>query len=484
MTPFTLPVAELKPALTGLGKVVARRATLPALSTIRIDRANDGGITLSVTDLDAFVSARLSGSEAGDPGTLLVPFTALNNIAKTCRGNDELQITPDSKDHVSIRYPIGNQTAAQRVESFPVEEWPVIPGVNGNLIPVPDTMRTALLEAMQCASIDQTRYILRGAYIDVDDKKYHSVVGTDGRHLYASNSFNIALGDSIIVPDHKFLAWRGFAEDGDWTLQVGGAKDTPWLRLNSGHWSFTTKPLEGNYPNWHQVLPGKDANKSSVIFPENIATAIEAVEKLPDPDKISHSIGLRLERRKLFLLGRNAEDKKFTEVEIDGAIVKGEPVEIFMNRSFLIKALRFGLRELQINDPLSAMRFVAEGRQMVVMPVRPDPGPANPTPLPAKSPEPITTPQPEAQQERNTMPTPSINGTNGHKANAISTTDKPALETAIAQVEILRGDFRNAITGLNKLSEALMVAQREQKAGEREVQSVRTALGKLQSVRI
>ena len=72
--------------------------------------------------------------------------------------------------------------------------------------------------------------------------------------------------------------------------------------------------------------------------------------------------------------------------------------------------------------------------------------------------------------------------TNG--ARSTTPAEKPALETAIAQVEILRGDFRNAITGLNKLSEALKQAQREQKAGEKEVQSVRTALGKLQSVRI
>ena len=57
----------------------------------------------------------------------------------------------------------------------------------------------------------------------------------------------------------------------------------------------------------------------------------------------------------------------------------------------------------------------------------------------------------------------STNGIHGHKTNGTAPTEKPALETAIAQVEILRGDFRNAITGLNKLSEALKAAQREQK---------------------
>ena len=69
-----------------------------------------------------------------------------------------------------------------------------------------------------------------------------------------------------------------------------------------------------------------------------------------------------------------------------------------------------------------------------------------------------------------------------HEAGPVIS-DRPALEIAIAQVEILKGDFRNAIVGLNKLSEALKSVQREQKAGDREVQLVRAALGKLQAVR-
>ena len=74
--------------------------------------------------------------------------------------------------------------------------------------------------------------------------------------------------------------------------------------------------------------------------------------------------------------------------------------------------------------------------------------------------------------------------TNGDQHSTAAAEDKPALETALAQVEIVRGDFRNAITGLNKLAEALKQAQREQKTADKEVQSVRNTLEKLQSVRI
>lgn len=79
--------------------------------------------------------------------------------------------------------------------------------------------------------------------------------------------------------------------------------------------------------------------------------------------------------------------------------------------------------------------------------------------------------------------------TNGNTTGAKRTTETPAaeksaLDTALAQIEIVRGDFRNAIAGLNKLGELLKQVQRENKSAEREIGSVRATLRSLQSVRI
>jgi len=52
------------------------------------------------------------------------------------------------------------------------------------------------------------------------------------------------------------------------------------------------------------------------------------------------------------------------------------------------------------------------------------------------------------------------------------------------QLEVVRGDFRNAIAGLNRLGELLRQSQRETKASDKEIQSVRQTLRSLQSVRI
>ena len=77
MSPFALPIAELKPALAGLGKVIAKRCTLPVLGTIKIERTKDGWIALTGTDLDHHVTVRLEQPSAGDPTVLLIPFEEL-----------------------------------------------------------------------------------------------------------------------------------------------------------------------------------------------------------------------------------------------------------------------------------------------------------------------------------------------------------------------------------------------------------------------
>ena len=69
---------------------------------------------------------------------------------------------------------------------------------------------------------------------------------------------------------------------------------------------------------------------------------------------------------------------------------------------------------------------------------------------------------------------------NGHHED----TGKPAIEIALEKIEVIKSAHREAIRGLNDLADTLKLVQREQKTTDKEVQSVRTTLEKLQQVRI
>ena len=75
---------------------------------------------------------------------------------------------------------------------------------------------------------------------------------------------------------------------------------------------------------------------------------------------------------------------------------------------------------------------------------------------------------------------PNGNG-NGNHAEA---TTKTTLEKALDQIESVKVSHRDAIRGLNDLANTLRQIHRDQKSSEREVQTVRTTLAKLQSVRV
>ena len=61
---------------------------------------------------------------------------------------------------------------------------------------------------------------------------------------------------------------------------------------------------------------------------------------------------------------------------------------------------------------------------------------------------------------------------------------KPALETALVQIESIKTAFRETITALTKLGDSIRQALREQKSGDKDLQNVRQTLRSLQSVRI
>ena len=78
---------------------------------------------------------------------------------------------------------------------------------------------------------------------------------------------------------------------------------------------------------------------------------------------------------------------------------------------------------------------------------------------------------------------PANTNTNGNGSHAEATT-KTTLEKALDQIESVKGSHRDAIRGLNDLADTLRQIHRDQKSSEREVQTVRTTLAKLQSVRV
>jgi len=492
MSLIALPIAELKSAITGLGKVIPKRPTLPILATVKIERTKDGWVALTGTDLSNHVTVRLEQPAPGEPASLLISHDELSKTCKACANGDEITVEKNDETSALLKYRIGPQLVETKVESLPVASFPELPRIKSDAIPVPDTLRAAIHQAMQCASTDPTRLILNGACIDVTTPEANYVVGTDGRHLLSSNSFTLPLKQSLIIPTHKFIAWKEFSNDGEWQLKVTrneSGETHEHLQISSRRWRFITAQIEGNYPNWRQVVPDENTFTTSILFADPGALA-DTIKRLPDHDEKDHTIGIERVGNTVHLLWKPERTQPWNQLEVDHDRLKGAETRTFLNRNYLVKALRFGLRRLQLADPLSPMRFSEEGRQMIIMPVRAE-APSDPAAdheAPAAPANDTDNPPPEAEQPTDTA-MPNTNGANhgAPKSTPVATTEtteKSALENALNQLETVRGEFRTALASLNKFGDLLKQAQKEHKASEKEFSSVRATLRSLQTVRI
>jgi hypothetical protein len=444
MNPILISNSELKPALTGLAKIQSK---IPLLQHLKVERTKEGWITVTKTDLQCFVTVRMEQPSSGEPQAFLVPFEALVAVSKRSNPKDTLILSLNPDKSVSIQSQSEPET---KVQSPPIQDFPIIPRIKADPVPVPQSLRLALQEAFECVGVDPDRRSLTGAYLDVSQPKNQHVVSTDGRHLYTSNSFSIPLKQSIIIPRHKFLLWRDFNVDGEWQMKAStdfsDAKSPLLVQLSSRRWRFITQAIQGPYPNWRQVMVNPASIKTVLsIDPQKVEQLMGKIDAMPCHNNEHFPIGLELLNGKLTLLAKAPEAKIWEKQSFDHVKVSGPDVTVFLNRHLLLKALRFGLHEIGIVDEISPLRLSAGGREMVVMPCR-------------------------ADLENRSIPSRSVTN-NRREASTPTPAPRPRRRPELAHASELSRVFRSGLGILKSLACSLKEATRTLKENEKEMKT-------------
>ena len=472
MNTVTLPAADLKQALPGLSKVVSRKSTLPVLQSVRLTRTETGVVTLSATDLDTFVSYNLEHTEKGDPIDVLLPFEQLKNTGKS----GDVVVVPESKFKAKLRYQVAGSSLEQSVATLSPDEFPPMPKVTEPACKMPENFGETLRQAFESSSQDSSRYVLQGAYLDVKEPKCHTIVSTNGRCLFAANTFKFDLKQSVNLSRQKFLEWNGFLQ-GECEMAVKVDKsNSNWVKLTTPRWECVVKQIDGNFPNWRQVVPQDTEKWTKVELSEAaVKQMLNLSSKLPGDDNENRTLQLRIDKD-LHLEGRNKDDKDFTSAQIADVKITGKPVTTALNREYLQTALRCGLKEIRIHTELEPLLFLKPGKRFVVMPVRLQ-GTATPTMLAKPSTSASVPPTPEAQPKAETK-----ESTMSKETPKPTEAPKPTEPSLLDQIEQVKESAKNLVRDLTGLTDAVKQAEREKRANEKEVETARAVLKKLQSV--
>ena len=353
--PVTVRAADLKAALSGLGKLIPRSPSLAVLGCVKVEAAGPQILRLTATDLDLTLSVELPATVEKGLAPFLLPLTRLRELLTGLRSDEVVPLGP------SIKAP-------------PMAEFPEVPQVRTPGLTLPEPVVTSLLRAFACASQDATRAVLRSACLDTSGTgdKAHRIVGTNGRHLFSSNSMHLPLKQAVILPDHALWKWRPLAEARPWTLRLGKDKlQAEVFRLEGHAWSVTGRLLDGPYPNYRQVIPRPEQFTTTVTLSD---AALEAVTRLlprlPGKQLANRPMGLHCEKGRFGLLARAENDEPWILHPVDRCEMSGPDVTVYLDRDYLIKAASFGLHRISMIDAMSPVQFSRGGDLMIVMPVR------------------------------------------------------------------------------------------------------------------
>ena len=390
MHEIILPVSELKKARPGLSKAVANKTPLPVLQSVRVARDANGQLSILATDLDSFATFNVNAAQPGPALALLVPFGQLTRIVKGMKAEETIGFIPEGKERIKLRCFIAGHLVEQNLPTWAADEFPRVPEVNQPSVPLDPEFGTALRQALECCGTGPARPILNGACLDATDHRFQHLVGTNGKVLFSANSFAFDLQNSVIIPDSKFLAWTGFMDEKPGLLSVEpGQEPQPakdgqaakgarpgYVKLQSGQWTFITEVIEGKFPDWKHAVPTPNSNWTRIhLSGEAMKQLLLVTPILPGDDQPDRPVRLRVDRC-LTIEGQDKNDGEWTSVPVQTVNVTGGSVSVALNREDLLKALRFGLNKLEIEDALSPVAFsnANSSKTMIIMPVNLDEG--------------------------------------------------------------------------------------------------------------
>jgi DNA polymerase-3 subunit beta len=233
---------KLQAALANIRPIVGRRQNLPILSCVKLHTERNQ-LHITGSNLDEFVVEQVEVD--GEFKPVCVRFDYLSNALI----GDTADIT-FAKSKISLR--CGKNVSS--LSTLDAGEFPPLPKmVKSSKQGLACAELSKFVKAVSwAASKDPSRYILNSVLIESRAKQL-TVLGTNGREM-------AFVKEAVIGSDCECLIPSGFASNAAAALARDGAileTSENQIRVTHNEGEYYCKRVEGNFPNYKQVIPNK-----------------------------------------------------------------------------------------------------------------------------------------------------------------------------------------------------------------------------------
>ena len=363
---FTISREKFLQPLQLVSGAVERRHTLPILSNVLI-KVSEDALWLTGTDLEVELISSIKLEGEFSEGEITVPAKKLFDIIRGISDGTDISFSLDGNKAL-IRAGRGRYT----LSTLSATDYPNLEDWEGEVefeISCSDLKR--LIDSTHFSMAQQdVRYYLNGMSLETEDNIIRTVA-TDGHRLALCRlEYNNALpARQVIIPRKGVLEISRLIGEDDKLLKIQiGANH---LRLFSSDFIFTSKLVDGRFPDYRRVLP-KDGDKTVLASKAVLKEAFSRAAILSN-EKF-RGVRLNLCSGELKITANNPEQEEAEEiVDVD---YQGEDLEIGFNVAYLIDVLNALVSE-QVQISLSdsnASALIQDAKDdaalYVIMPMR------------------------------------------------------------------------------------------------------------------
>ncbi len=345
---------------------LSHRPTLPILSHVLL-QVTEGLLLLTGTDMEMEMVVRITLLQAHEDGATTVPARKFFDICRGLPEGAEIHVTLEGE-----RIVVRSGRSRFSLSTLPAEDFPNLEDwkseVEFNLL---QSTLKRLIEATQFSMAQQdVRYYLNGMLFETEGEELRTIA-TDGHRLaICSMSIGQKLpSHSVIVPRKGVIELFRILDSGDTQLRLQMTKNN--IRANLGDFIFTSKLVDGRFPDYRHVLP-KNADKILEAGCDVLKQAFARAAILSN-DRF-RGVRLYINHNQLKIIANNLEQEEAEEIlDIN---YNGIDIEISLNVNYILdilNAIKYKNVRLLFTDSISSVLIedgISKGTAYVVMPMR------------------------------------------------------------------------------------------------------------------
>ena len=322
-------IEKISEAVAKIHKISSKNISLPVLENVLIE-ASKNTLVFRATNLHIGVEVEVP-VKVEQEGVLAVNLQLFSNIINSIKGNQNINL-----ELVGSVLVITTQDSQMEVKTFPYDDFPTLPHPTDDVyftVEI-DKFIEGIRSVMHSASFSDIKPEISSVYIYSQDNMV-VFVATDSFRLAEKKITIDDLEDfpGIIVPIKNIQECvRIFNND---TGKVKLYVEKNQLSIISKNTFFTTRIVDGNYPDYQKIIP-QEYTTEAIVLKDDINQTLRLVNVFSNS---FNQISLKTSEKegKIIISSRNTDIGE-NNSSVD-AVVKGEDQQMFFNHKYISDVL-------------------------------------------------------------------------------------------------------------------------------------------------